>query len=132
MGQKKHTRGATKAKRGQGARPVRVGAPHGPFWASSVVSPPPFYRRLRFARKPTPYFSHDLQRRRRRRKSSPTPGEGRSCCTRASGEGEIDAIVITTPPWRRGRPLHQHLHQHHHHHHHHHHLQDPPRSPHSL
>ena len=93
---------------------------------SSVVWSPPFYRSLRLGKKPTPYFSPDLQRRRRRRKSSPTPGEGRSCCTGAYGEGEIDTIVITTLP-RRGR---RHLHQHHHHHHHH--LQDPPRSPHSL
>ena len=116
MGQKKHTRGATKAKRGQAARPVRVGAPHGPFWASSVVSPPPFYRRLRFARKPTPYFSHDLQRRRRRRKSSPTLGEGRSCCSEATEEGKSKPSSSPTPPWCRGKSLHHHLHQHHHQH----------------
>ena len=44
-------------------------------------------------------------RRRRRRKSSPTPGEGRSCCTGVSGEGEIDAIDIPTPPWLGRRHL---------------------------
>jgi hypothetical protein len=36
-------------------------------------------------------------RRRWRRKSSPTSGEGRSCCTGVSGEGEIDTVAITTP-----------------------------------
>ena len=32
-----------------------------------------------------------------------------------SGEGGITAIIITSPPWRGRRPLHQHHHQYQHH-----------------
>ena len=129
-GPKKHARRGLRPPSGKPTRPARGGTWSPLLGTSSVIWSPPFYRSLRLDKKPTPYFSPDLQRRRRRRKSSPTPGEGRSCCTGASGEGEIDTIVITTLPRRGKRHLHQHLHQHHHHHHHH--LQDPPRSPHSL
>ena len=59
------------------------------------------------------------------------PFEGvRSCYSGAPGEGEIIAIVITSPPWRGRRPLHHHHHQDQHHLHHH--PCDPSRSPHSL
>ena len=50
----------------------------------------------------------------------------KSCCSGAPKRGEITAIIITSPPWRGRRPLHQH------HHHLHHHLRDPLHSPHSL
>ena len=52
---------------------------------------------------------------------------GQILLLRSSGEGEITAIIITSPPWRGRRPLHQHHHQDHHHLHHH--LRDPLRSP---
>ena len=55
---------------------------------------------------------------------------GQILLLRSSVEGEIIAIVITSPPWRGRRPLHQRHHQDHHHLHHH--LRDPLRSPHSL
>ena len=59
---------------------------------------------------------------------------GQILLLRSSVEGEIIAIVITSPPWRGRRPLHQRHHQDHHHllHHLHHHLRYPLRSPHSL
>ena len=51
---------------------------------------------------------------------------GQILLLRSPAEGEIIAIVITSPPWRGRRPLHQRHHQDHHH------LRDPLRSPHSL
>ena len=113
--------------------PKRGLAPIPPRRATWCVGPsggrlaPSFILTAAYREKTYAIFFQKLSRRRRRRRSSPTPGDGRSCCSEASGEGEIQAIITSTPPRRGRRHLHHHLHQHHHHLHHH--LRDPLHPP---
>ena len=124
-------------------RPKR-GEPRGPRWVGprgQVQGPrgthqqepraPPrlglFMHAFVFPEKGRPNFPDFIRGRGGGETPDSLRGGVRSCC---SGEGEIIAIVITSPPWRGRRPLHHHHRQDQHHLHHH--LRDPLRSPHNL